>query len=91
MIRILCVLKILKHAHAWMQKSSTCENDQNFMHVKNIKAHAHACKCKKSSICQNDQNFIYINILRYIYIYKYKKSSIYQNDQNFMNIRNIKV
>ena len=41
------------------EKSSMCQNDQNFMHANNIKAHMHM-QMQKSSTCQNDQNFMHV-------------------------------
>ena len=42
MIRISCMLKTLMHVHVHKhEKRSTCQNDQNFVHVKNIEA----CAC----------------------------------------------
>ena len=40
------------------KKSSMCQNDQNFMHANNVKAHMHM-QMQKSSTCQNDQNFMH--------------------------------
>ena len=68
MIRILCILKILKYIYIYKyKKSSICQNNENFMNIKYINIYIY--KCKKSLIYQNDQNFMYIkNIKVYIYI-----------------------
>ena len=64
MIRILCILKILRYIYAYKwKKTSICQNDQNFMNIKYINIYMYIYK--KSSIYQNDQNFInikYINV-----------------------------
>ena len=57
--------KQLKNRY-FCQKSATCQNDQNFMNIKNTQLDTHAKLlknhyfCKKSATCQNDQNFMKI-------------------------------
>ena len=40
-----------------------CQNDQNFVNIKNIKACAHV-QTQKSSTCENDQNFANIKNIK---------------------------
>ena len=68
------MLKISRHMcmHE-CEKSSMCQNDQNFMHAKNIKVHMHM-QMQKSSTCQNDENFMHVkNIKVHVCACKWKK------------------
>ena len=58
------MLKILRYMcmHE-SKKSSMCQNNQNFMHANNIKAHMHM-QMQKSSTCQNDQNFMHVKNIK---------------------------